>query len=57
MRANDSVVSSTRRCPASVSPTDRVVRRTSVTPIARSSSAMRWLTAALEIPSRCAACV
>ena len=40
-----------------VSRTLRVVRRTSGTPAARSSSAMRWLIAALLRPRRCAAAV
>ena len=50
-------VSSTSRWPASVSRTLRVVRRTSAMPAARSSSAMRWLIAALLTPSRAAAAV
>ena len=50
-------VSSASRSPASVSRMLRVVRRTSGTPAARSSSAMRWLIAALLTPSRAAAAV
>ena len=43
--------------PASVRRTLRVVRRTSGRPAARSSSTTRWLIAALDSPSRCAAAV
>ena len=50
-------MSSTSCWPASVSRTLRVVRCTSGTPAARSSSAMRWLIAALLTPRRCAAAV
>ena len=57
MRVNAPCVSSTSRWPASVSTTERVVRRTSGTPAARSSSAMRMLADALETPSRRAAWV
>lgn len=46
------LVASTSRCPASVSCTLRVVRRTSGTPAACSSSAMRRLIAAL-LTRRC----
>ena len=48
-------VSSTRRWPASVRRTLRVVRVTRATPAARSSSATRWLMAALLTPRRAAA--
>ena len=50
-------MSSTSRWPASVSRTLRVVRCTNGAPAARSSSAMRWLMAALLTPRRSAAAV
>lgn len=50
-------VASTRPSPASVRRRLRVVRRTSGTPAAASSSRMRWLTAALLTPSRAAVAV
>ena len=57
MRWNAAAVCSTRCAPASVRLTPRVVRRTSGSPTAFSSSAMRWLTEALLSCRRRAAAV